>query len=124
VIAQLDLIERPVMARARAAGHEGAQRAADKTERVVDPDWTSNAVEAIRKFASQQPALFTMEMCRGVIELQGTVSAPTDKRAWGAATLCAVRAGYIERTKTYHPAVSSNGSDKPCYRRGPKAMQP
>jgi hypothetical protein len=62
-----------------------------------------------------------MEICRGVIELQKSVPAPPDLRAWGAATLAAARAGFIERTNTYHPAVSSNGSPKPCYRRGPKA---
>lgn len=116
---QLDLIEAPTVARAR--GHDAAQRAVEKTERVVDPDWCDKAVEAIRKFAAASTGLWTMEMCRGVIELQKDLAPPCDKRSWGAATLVAARRGFIERTKTYHPAMSSNGSDKPCYRKGPRA---
>lgn len=119
---QMDLLDRPRIERARARGHDAAQRAADKTERAVDPLWTEKAVNAIRQFArAQGDVLFTMEMCRGVIELQGTVPDPSDKRAWGAATLAAVRGEFIERTKTYHPAASSNGAPKVCYRRGQKA---
>lgn len=117
---QLDLIEPVTLARSR--GHAGAALAAEKAERVVDPEWTDKAVDAIREFARNHgDLLWTMEMCRGVIELQKLVPEPTDRRAWGAATLVAVRRGYIERTRTYHPAVSSHGSDKPCYRKGPKA---
>lgn len=119
---QMDLIDRPRVERARAKGHDGAARAADKAERVVDPQWTEKAVAAIRAFArARGDALFTMEMCRGVIELQDTVPAPSDKRAWGAATLSAVHQEFIERTKTYHPAASSNGAPKVCYRKGAKA---
>lgn len=122
MVEQLDLIDRPRIERARAKGHDGAQRAADKTERVIDPQWTEKAVAAIRQFArAQGDVLFTMEMCRGVIELQASVPDPSDKRAWGAATLAAVRAEFIERTKTYHPAASSNGAPKVCYRAGAKA---
>lgn len=116
---QLDPVENVSIARAR--GHAAAQRAADKAERVVVPDWTACAVEAIRVFARNQPALFTLEIARGVIELQGAVPKPCDLRAWGVAAQVAARRGFIERTSTYHPAVSSNGSPKPCYRRGPKA---
>jgi hypothetical protein len=117
---QLDLIDPLTLARKR--GHAGAQRAADKTERVVDPEWTEKAVEAIRKFAAHQgEMLFTMEICRRTIEVQGGLAAPTDLRAWGAVTLLAIRRGLIEPTKTYHPAASSNGAVRRCYRAGAKA---
>jgi hypothetical protein len=117
---QLDLIAPVHLARAR--GHAAAQRAADKTERVVDPQWTEKAVEAVRQFARHQDGLFIMEMARGVIELQKDLPEPPDKRAWGTVTVLARDRGFIERVKgAYFPAVSSNSSEKPCYRRGPKA---
>lgn len=120
---QLDLIAPVHLARAR--GHAAAQRAADRTERVVDPEWCAKACDALRKFAAAQGdgVLFTLELARGVIELQRSVPEPVDRRAWGQATLMAVRREYIERTKTYHPAVSSNGTAKVCYRAGAKARQ-
>ena len=113
---QFDLIEPVTLARSR--GHRGAQLAADKTERVVDPDWTNKAVEAIRKFAAGQSGLFTAEMARGVIELQGEVARPCDLRAWGVAVQVALRRRFIEATTTYFPAVSSNGAVRRCYRKG------
>ena len=116
--AQLDLIERPPITRARAVGHEGARRAADKTERKVDPEWLEHACAAIRRFAARHEGLFTVEMMRGVIELQGDLAKPCDARAWGAATVVAMRRGLLEPTKTYHPAVSSNGAVRRCYRAG------
>jgi hypothetical protein len=117
-VAQLDLIDRPAITRARAAGHEGARLAAEKTQRVVDPDWCEKAVEAIRTFAAHQSGLFTAEMARGVIELQGTVARPCDLRAWGAAVQLALRRKFIEATTTYFPAVSSNGAVRRCYKKG------
>jgi hypothetical protein len=119
---QLDLIDRPSIERARKNGLDAAQAAVDRAQRVVDPEWGAKAMEAIRRFArGQGDGLFTMEMCRGVIELDKQLAEPTDKRAWGAITVQAVRAGYLEQTKTFHPAASSNGAWKRCYRRGPKA---
>lgn len=117
---QLDLVAPVTLARKR--GHEGAQRAADKTGRVVDPEWLEHACDAVRRFAANHEGLFTVEMMRGVIELQGELAKPCDARAWGAVTVVALRRGLIEPTRTYHPAASSNGAARRCYRRGPKAQ--
>jgi hypothetical protein len=55
------------------------------------------------------------------LELAG-LPKPTDGRAWGVVTRMAVAADYIERVKgVMFPAASSNGSEKPVYRRGGKA---
>jgi hypothetical protein len=117
---QLGLIGIDEVVHAKRRGHKAAGDAAAKAERVVDPEWGNRALDALRKFVTGAPGLFTMEMARGVLELQGAVPEPPDKRAWGSVTRIAAQQGIIERTKTYHPSASSNGSEKPCYRRGPK----
>jgi hypothetical protein len=92
---------------------------------VVNPGTfvsVEKAVEALRKFAAGQHGMFIVEHARGVIELQGELAACCDKRSWGAVTQLAARRGYIERVKgMYFPAVSSNSSEKPCYRKGQSA---
>jgi hypothetical protein len=59
-------------------------------------------------------------MMRSVVATE--VPAPTDLRAWGVITRLAVSREFIARVRGgFAPAASSRGSEKPLYRRGPKA---
>lgn len=108
----------PELELARRTGHVAAQAAADRAERTA-PGWISDAVDALRRFARNQVAVFTIEQARCVIETQPGIPEPTDKRAWGHVTRRAEAEGFIERVRNgYAPATSSNGSPKPLYRRG------
>lgn len=93
----------------------GIHRAASRAERRFE-NWVHEAVEALGWAASQmRAASFTIEELRG---LCGELPAPSDLRAWGAATRRATRLGYIVRTDGYAPAASSNNSPKPLYTAG------
>lgn len=107
------------MDHALAAGERGMERAADNAERNA-PGWTADALELVRKFARNQGgALFTVEAMRWVIQVE--LPTPPDLRSWGSVTRLATKRGYIAKTKRTAPTVSSNGSDRPLYVRGPKA---
>lgn len=125
---QMDLIERPVItrrtkaeARAKVAAKAdtGIQRAADATD-ARNPGWCELACQALRRFAKHQHGMFIVEHARAV--LRSELPPPNDERTWGKVTRMATDRGYIERVKgAYFPAASSNGSEKPVYRKGPKA---
>lgn len=102
---------------ARDRGAAGIARAAERNERQ-NGGWGTLALAAVATWVKAQPmkSEFTMEDVRAHIE--DKLPEPTDLRAWGAVTQSAVRALYIERTGMHAPAKSSNGSDKPLYRRG------
>lgn len=129
---QLELLDKPDLSRAaarrramddaRARADEGMGRATDRADRA-DPDWTVRALVAVRQFAASQAkgVMFTVEQMRLALELGG-LAKPADGRAWGTVTRSAVDAGYIERIRGMSfPAASSNGAEKPVYRRGAKA---
>lgn len=85
-----------------------ARRHADQVRR----DWTQNAVDALRAWAS----------CRGEFLLEdfraaGLVPEPPDFHAWGAVTRVAAQQGVIVATGRVKPAYTSNGSLKPTWRR-------
>jgi hypothetical protein len=102
---------------ARDRGAAGMVRSAERNERK-NAGWPTLALQAVVTWVRAQPpkAEFTMEDCR--IAIEDDLAAPTDRRAWGAVTQTAIRAMYIERTGGFAPAVSSNASPKPLYRRG------
>lgn len=100
---------------ARTRGDLGAERAAHKAERT-QPGWVDIAAEAVRDHArASGPLSFTIEEARAGFKAPEGV----DLRAWGAVTRRAVVLGYIVATDAYAPAVSSNGSPKRLYRKGP-----
>lgn len=103
---------------AHAVADSAIARVADSAERAV-PGWAKAALELVRVFARNQDGLFTIEQCRWVVQRQ--IDAPPDLRAWGVVTRMASARGFIERTNRSAPAYSSNGSDRPLYRRGDKA---
>lgn len=124
--AQVDLFGPRVLTRAAAhhdrvaAAKARADEAVDGLSRRVGDDWIAKAVEAVRRFAAAQQGMFTLEMAR--FGVKDEVPRPHDLRAWGVVARMATKAGYIERVpKLFFPAASSNGSPKPCYRKGPKA---
>lgn len=102
-------------------GAMASQACADKADKAA-PGWTNRAVELLGRFARHQQGVFTIEMARSVIEPE--LDAPHDLRAWGSVTRRAVTAGLIKRVSgSTAPAVSSNGSPKPLYRRGVEALR-
>jgi hypothetical protein len=108
---------------ASARADAGIERAARKAEKV-SPDWVDKAADMLRIGAvimdGQHTAEFTIEHLRALVEK--ALPEPTDKRAWGAATRVATSRGFIERIPgRYAAAASSNGSQKPLYRKGSKA---
>ncbi len=110
---------RRTRAEARARRDLGMQRVGDKAERC-EPGWVDAAMDAVRRYAATQHALFTIELMRLVLERE--LPPVHDKRAWGVVTVRAIKEGLIERIKgQYFPASSSNNSPKSVYRRGPKA---
>ncbi len=112
-----DLFPLPDLTRSRAKGHAMGDLAAEKTERLIDPEWCEKAVDRVRAFARHQGGVFTIEMARRV--LQAEVPTPTDLRAWGRVTRMARDREFIEPVRgSYFPATSSNGSPKQVYRRG------
>lgn len=121
---QLDLIplaprKRIRMDHARARADFGIERSATSAENAT-PGWCEMACEELRRFAAGQGGMFTVELARMAIEKR--LPPPPDLRAWGVVTRMASARGYIERVRGMSfPAASSNGSDKPCYRKGPKA---
>lgn len=106
--------------RARLAAQSGMDRAQGATE-TRHPKWVSLAVARLRKFAraKRKEERFTIEKARA--ELAKKLPPPHDERTWGAVTIAAIKAGVIEPTGTYAPAVSSNGSPKREYRMGARA---
>lgn len=102
---------------ARDRGAAGMLRAADRNERK-NAGWPTMALQALVMWVkAQEPrSEFTMEDCR--LSIEGQLTAPTDRRAWGAVTQAAIRARFIEATGLFAPAKSSNASPKPMYRRG------
>jgi len=101
------------------AGETGIARAQQHAERA-SPGWTETAAAALRAYALQVES-FTIEEARHEVLLYRHVEEPPELRAWGAATQMAQRRQWIERTGQYRQASSSNGSEKPVYRRGARA---
>ncbi len=127
---QLELLERPPeLTRAAArklameAAHARAALAADAAGARADaahPDWCELAAEKLRMFARAQGGVFTIELARA--GLAGELPSPPDLRAWGKATVMAIKAGYVEKVpRVFMPAASSNGAPKAAYRRGANA---
>lgn len=120
---QLDLIvkapRRARMHHAKARADFGIERAANATENQHD-GWCERAVDELRRFALGQSGMFTIELAR--LAFESKLPPPNDLRSWGQVTRMAVSRGFIERVPgMYFAAASSNGSEKPCYRRGTKA---
>lgn len=116
------MTEQIPLALGRARGEQGIERAAEHAERVL-PGWCDRAAEAVRQ-ALQRTRMddaFTIEQVRGAIATADLLPEdPPDGRAWGHVTRRAVKLGYVERLPgQYRAAVSSNGSPKPLYRKGP-----
>jgi hypothetical protein len=120
---QLDLLpkapRRARMDHARARAEYGLERVETSAE-SASPGWCDQACERLRRFAAGQGGLFTVELARMAFEKD--LPPPPDLRAWGVVARMAASRGFIERVKgVTFAAESSNGSEKPCYRRGPKA---
>jgi hypothetical protein len=114
----------PPISRAKRMRHAliAADRGIDKSASSADttvPGWTERAVERVRVFARAQAGFFTIEQCRWVLEQE--MEQPPELRAWGSVTRMALGRGFIEKTSSRAPAYSSNGSEKPMYRRGSRA---
>lgn len=110
---------------ASATGFAGAERAAEKVQRV-SPGWLEQSIHWLRLFAigsrkAKEPN-FTMEEAREYCEALNPRPDGCDGRVWGAITVEALRRGYIVRLPgVYRAAVSSNGSPKACYACGADA---
>lgn len=101
---QQDLLEQ-----ATAAGHDGAERAAQHADRV-SMGWTEQACEAVARYAVRSSDPWLLEDARQYAELNG-LSAPPDKRAWGQVVLLLKKRGLIH-SAGFGMARSSNGSPK------------
>lgn len=117
------ITEQIPLALALARADQGIERAASHAERVL-PGWCDRAAEAVRQalLRTRLDDTFTIEQLRGAIATADLLPLPDppDARAWGHVTRRAVKLGYVERLPgQYRAAVSSNGSPKPLYRRGP-----
>lgn len=97
------------------SGEVGIARSQQSAEHST-PGWTEMAALCLCGYA-QTHDTFTIEEARAAM----SVPEPPELRAWGSATQMAQRRGWIERTGTYRQATSSNGSEKPVYRRGTRA---
>lgn len=123
---QLDIpgtaIESPPAVRIHNA-HKSAARVLNKVEDRADremPGWFDEALEKVRVFArSQGGALFTCETMRWMIQRE--LPTPPELRVYGMLTRKALARGYIKRTDRSAPTVSSRGSPRPLYSRGPMA---
>jgi hypothetical protein len=106
----------------RMRGDLGAERAASKAQRVA-ADWMDLALLLVHAYSTGHGSTpFTMEICRSTVERRAPRPKDVDGRVWGHITRAAVKAGYIERVPgMFAQAASSNGSPKPCYRKGPRA---
>lgn len=95
----------------------GMARATERNERK-NGGWGTLALAAVVEYIKGLPpkATFTMEDVR--LGVEDKLAAPTDRRAWGSVTQTAIRSLYIEATGLFAPAVSSNASPKPLYRKG------
>lgn len=107
------------MRHAHTAADRGMGHAADSAEHEI-PGWIDAAVKRVGEFARHQHGMFTIEDCRQVLAGQG-LEQPRALRSWGTVTRQAIKRGLILKTNRGAPAVSSNGSLKPLYRRGPSA---
>lgn len=104
---------------AKARADVGIERAADATE-AETPGWCEQACEALRAFATANPRIWTIELARQAFEK--SLPPCHDLRSWGRVVRMAAARGFIERVPgRYFPAVSSNGSPKPVWKKGPKA---
>lgn len=110
--------QRAALEAGRQRGEVGITRAADRTEQDT-AGWCEQACEKVRMFANAQGGLFTIEHARFAVGKD--LPPPHDLRSWGQVTRMCKARGFIEQTKTRFPAASSNGSEKPTYRKGPKA---
>lgn len=106
------------MRHALTAADHGIERSAGSAD-DASPGWTERAVERVREFARGQAGFFTIEQARWV--LQQSMEQPPELRAWGAVTRMAMARGFIEKTNTRAPAYSSNGSEKPMWKKGRNA---
>lgn len=111
----IDTSRKAARSAAMAAAHErgelGMQRVADN----AGAEWCELACQAVRRYAANQRAVFTVELMRMVVERE--IPSAHDKRAWGVVTRQALARGYIERVKgQFFPAASSNGAPKAVYR--------
>lgn len=97
-------------------GRIGMERAVEHAERER-PGWSECALAALSRFARIQDDEFTIEKAREAV--RAVVPDPPDGRAWGAVTQLAIRRGFIVKTGHFASAVSSNGSPKRTYRKGP-----
>jgi len=127
---QMELLERPpeltraaarrkALAAAEARAKLGMSRATAAVEFDM-PGWIERAVDALRRAASVQVGVFTIEQMRAVLEPE----LPTvhELRAWGRVTQLASDRGYIEAApRVFIPAASSNACPKPAWRKGPNA---
>lgn len=99
---------------ARRRRDEGARRAAEHAERVVDPQWQTKAAEFFERVIAGVRGPFLAELV--VAEAKAAnFPLPPDGRAWGAVIQRAARAGKIVKVG-YAPASTSNCSPKVLWR--------
>jgi hypothetical protein len=100
---------------ARRRRDEGAARAAEHADRVVDPKWQQKAYDFLLKIVrGLDGQSFLAELV--VAEAKAAnFPAPPDGRAWGAVVQRAVRAGKIVKVG-YAAASTSNCSPKVLWR--------
>lgn len=125
---QMELLERAITTRA-AARRQALQAARERAERGMDgaarraeklhAEWCKQALEALRRFAAGQHGMFLIETAREVLAAE--LPTPADARAWGRVVQDAARLEFIEKTKLTAPAVSSNATAKPLWKKGRQA---
>lgn len=117
----VDMTQSPTLAprleRARRTGRVRAEQAGAHAD-VVKPGWMVDAARAVVFFAGRQSAPWLVEQARRDAEQRG-LSAPPDKRAWGAVIQALKRRGLIAMAG-YAPSASSNGSPKCLWQQGPR----
>jgi hypothetical protein len=104
----------PLFAAAEQAAAAGIRDAVDHANRV-EPNWSEQALAALRAFALQHPEPFTIEAARAAMD---TLPLPPDLRAWGAVTQRAIRLGIVRRTGTFARRAASHNSPTMLYVRG------
>ena len=102
---------------AHARGIAGMNLAASNAD-FCSPGWTALALERLRAYVATLPfdKDFIVEDVR--LAIQADLPEVFELRAWGAVTKAAIRHQFFATTGRFMPAVSSNCSPKPVYRRG------
>lgn len=98
-----DLFSQPILPTGEELKADGIRRAVEHADREID-SWSERAYKFFLKYIERRNTEFRTEDARFYAELHG-LEIPPSKRAWGAITLRAARAGLI--VKSGHAAVSN-----------------